>query len=374
MPGWYVRPEAREWRDGSPTSGARSFHESLPGYAVTPLVSLPELAAELQVGGVQVKDESRRLGLPAFKILGASWAVARIVAERTGADTDLTSLRLAVRGSGPRLVTATDGNHGRAVAHMAALLGLPATVFVPSVTADAVVDAIAGEGAEVVRTRSDYDATVAAAARHVDEHPDAVLVQDTGWPGYHQVPGWIVEGYDTMLAEIDDELGRAPDLVVVPVGVGSLAQAVVSHYRRTPVGRTAVLSVEPDTAACLLASLAAGVPRTVTTGATVMAGLNCGTVSEAAWPVLHSGCDAAVAVPDAAALQAVSDLADLGVSSGPSGASSLAGARHALGDPGRRAALGIGADSTVVLLSTEARPDAQPPATASGAGSAAAGS
>lgn len=352
--GWFVRPEARDWVDTSTRTSARDFHRSLPGYSPTPLVSLPELAAELGVGAVEVKDESSRLGLPAFKVLGASWAVARVVADRTGAAMDLASLRDKAAGSALHLVTATDGNHGRAVAHMARLLGIAATVFVPGVMRAVAADAIAAEGAEVVRTDTDYDTAVAAAARFADEHPDRELVQDTAWEGYWQVPAWVVEGYDTLLEEIDEQVGAAPDLVAIPVGVGSLAQAVVAHYRRPGAPRPALLSVEPDTAACVLDSLTVGAPVTVPTTATVMAGLNCGTVSAAAWPLLREGCDAAIAVSDAAALQAVADLGRLGVSSGPSGAATLAGVRAALATPKRRAALGIDAGSTIVLLSTEA--------------------
>jgi len=352
--GWFSRPTARAWVRASGPVGARAFHRGLPAYAPTPLVSLPDLAASLGVAELLVKDESSRLGLPAFKVLGASWAVARLVAGLTGATTDLPSLRRAAAGSGLRLVTATDGNHGRAVAHMAALLGLTATVFVPDVMTAAAAEAIAGEGADVVRTDADYDAAVVAAAGYAAEHPDRRLVQDTAWPGYEQVPAWIVEGYDTMLEEVDEQLGVAPDLVAVPVGVGSLAQAVVGHYRRSGSPHPALLSVEPDSAACVLASLAAGVPVTVATGTTVMAGLNCGTVSTSAWPVLQAGCDAAVTVSDAEALRAVEDLGRLGVSSGASGAATLAGVRVALAVPERRDALGLDGGSRVVILSTEA--------------------
>jgi diaminopropionate ammonia-lyase len=144
-----------------------------------------------------------------------------------------------------------------------------------------------------------------------------------------------------------------PDLVAVPVGVGSLAQAVVAHYRRPAVSHPALLSVEPRTAACVLNSLTAGAPVSVSTGATVMAGLKCGTVSALAWPVLRDGCDAAVSVTDTAALQAVSDLDRLGVSSGPSGAAALAGVRAALAIANRRIALRIDNTSTVLLLNTE---------------------
>lgn len=351
-PTWYANPAARTWSAPRPRDTARAFHATLPGYAPTPLVEVPELVEQLGVGAVWVKDESARLDIAAFKILGASWAVARVVAERVEATvTDLDSVRLAAAGSGIELVTATDGNHGRAVARMARLLGLSATVFLPAVTGTATGRAIAAEGAEVVQIDSHYDDAVSAAAQHARRGAGRELVQDTAWEGYEQVLAWIVEGYDTLLAEIDEQLGRRPDLVAVPVGVGSLAQAVVVHYRGG--GSTAVLSVEPDTAACVLASLSAGDRVTVPTAETVMAGLNCGTVSSLAWPVLRDGCDAAVAVTDSEALRAAADLRTIGMSSGPTGAAALAGVRAALASPDRREQLGLGRSAVVVLLSTE---------------------
>jgi diaminopropionate ammonia-lyase len=340
MTSWYCWPRAREWSDGRAAAGALEFHRSLPGYAPTPLVDLPDLAGELGVGRVLVKDESRRLGLAAFKVLGASWACKQVLDRTPGA----------------RLVTATDGNHGRAVARMAGHFGVEATVFVPAVMLSETADRIAAEGAEVVRADGDYEETVRLAAAYADEEPGRALVQDTGWQGYSDVPAWIVEGYQTMLHEVDEAvagLGVQVDLFAVPVGVGSLAEAVVRHYRDPEGHHPNVLSVEPDSAACVLESLSSGQPVTVPTGATVMAGLNCGTVSAAAWPVLRAGCDAAVAVTDDQALRAVEDLARLGVSSGPSGAASLAGVRAALAHPGRREVLGLGSDSVLALLSTE---------------------
>lgn len=336
---WYADPDARTWTSSAaPTGEAQAFHRSLPGYAPTPLVSLPALASELGVGRLLVKDESARLGLPAFKVLGASWACRLVLEEQPGAT----------------LVTATDGNHGRAVARMAAHFGVPATVFVPSVVRAQPAALIEGEGATVVWVDGNYDEAVRSAAAFAEAAAHRALVQDTAWPGYEQVPAWIVEGYVTILHEIDAELDRPPDLVAVPVGVGSLAEAVVRHYRQPTAPHPSVLAVEPDTAACVLASLRAGAPVTVETAATAMAGLNCGTVSSSAWPVLRGGCDAAVAVGDDDALRAVADLGRVGVSSGPSGAATLAGVRRALGEPAMRSALNLPAEPVVVLLSTEA--------------------
>jgi len=390
---WLARPGARSWacsrsapvRDGE----VRAYHASLPGYAPTQLAEVPALAAELGSGRVFVKDESARLGLPAFKVLGASWAVRQVLARRAPAGAapppGVAGLRaLAAGWPGLVLVTATDGNHGRAVARMARLCGAPARVFVPAVTEPATRAAITEEGAEVVQVAGGYDEAVTEARRWAAGQPGSALIQDTAWPGYEQVPGWIVEGYSTLFAELDVQLAAAgagsPALVAVPVGVGSLAQAAVVHYR-SPAGRggvtgegcpgrgqnsaprepssvTAVLSVEPVAAACLLASLRAGTPVTVPTANTIMTGLYCGTVSSLAWPYLSGGLDAAVAVSDDAARRAVADLAAAGISSGPSGAASLAGARAALtGDVSadRRAFLAVNSDSVIVLLNTEAR-------------------
>jgi diaminopropionate ammonia-lyase len=238
---------------------------------------------------------------------------------------------------------------------MAAHFGVEATVFVPGVMLPEAAARIAEEGAQVVWVDGDYDTAVRRAAEFAGAQPGRALVQDTAWDGYEEVPAWIVEGYQTLLEEVDAQLGWAPDLVAVPVGVGSLAEAVVRHHRRPGAAHPRVLSVEPDTAACVLASLTADRPVTVPTAATVMAGLNCGTVSASAWPVLRAGCDAAVAVSDDEALRAAGDLGRLGVSSGPSGAATLAGVRATLTGPGRRAALDLGDDAVVVLLSTEGR-------------------
>ncbi|OLR92924.1 pyridoxal-phosphate dependent enzyme [Actinokineospora bangkokensis] len=340
-----VRAAARSWRCAPAPGAVRAFHAGLPGYAPTPLVEVPGLASELGVGRVLVKDESSRLGLPAFKALGASWAVHRVIA--------------AAGGASLTLVTATDGNHGRAVARMARLRGQRAHVFVPRGVHARAVAAIADEQAEVTAVDGSYDDAVRAAAAAA-EAPGRVLVQDTAWPGYEEIPGWIVEGYSTLCHEVDEQLAAlgvvGPDLVGVPVGVGSLAQAVITHYRSRPDGHApALLGVETAAAACVLESLRAGAPTSVPTTPTIMAGLNAGTPSSTAWPYLRDGLDAAVAVTDADSARAAEDLAAAGLSSGPCGAATLAGLRAVLPTGG----LGLGPGSVVVLLSTEGR-DANP--------------
>lgn len=360
---WYRRPAARTWRAAPLDDDVLAFHRAMPGYAATRLAEVPSLAAELGVGRVFIKDESHRFGLPAFKILGASYAIARALTARYGlGDRPAPLDRLAEHAAadtGLTLCAATDGNHGRAVARVAALLGVPARVFVPAAITDAAKQAIAAEGAIVVERDLPYDRLVAEAAGQAARGgPNQLIVQDTSWDGYEEIPRWIVAGYSTLFREADEQLaaagaGRgAAGLVAVPVGVGSLAQAAVRHYRsgaQAPV----LLTVEPDHAPGLLASLLSGRQVTVPTRPTIMAGLNCGTPSPLAWPSLMSGVDAAVAVSEAAAAAAVADLRVLGVDAGPCGAAALAGVRAALSDPARRESLALAGDAVVVLLSTE---------------------
>jgi diaminopropionate ammonia-lyase len=320
------------------TAEVLRYHQSLPDYAVTPLIPLP-IAETLGLGTVFVKDESLRLGLPAFKMLGASWAVHRALGPGSR--------------DRPRLVTATDGNHGRAVARMAALLDLPATVVVPQGVSDRAIARIRDEGAEVRVLDAAYDEAVRQAAKLAESEPNFLLVQDTSWPGYEDVPQWIVDGYATLFDEAADqaaERGLDIDLVVVPAGVGSLAHAAVLFGRSRRNCR--IVAVEPEVADCLRASLAAGELTTVSTGDTTMAGLNCGTPSYLAWPDLQRGLAGAVTVDDAAAADAITYLASLDIDSGPCGAASLAALRVLATEPARTQ-LELSSGSTVLLLNTE---------------------
>jgi diaminopropionate ammonia-lyase len=361
-----ARPEAAT---APPSRAPLEFHRRLPGYAVTPLVDAPALARANRVAKVWVKDESSRLELPAFKMLGASWAAYRAVAGRLGRDPEpwstLDELRRAVEPLRPlTLAAATDGNHGRAVARMATLLGLAAAIYVPAGTVPARIAAIEGEGARVTVVDGDYDAAVSTAASTAGER--CLVIADVAWPGYEQVPSWVIEGYATIFWEVDDQLtglgADGPDVVMVPVGVGALAAAAVRHYRRQGLARRPrLIGVEPLAAACVLRSLRAG--RMVTIPGphrSIMAGLNCGTPSLVAWPSLLLGLDAVVAVDDQRARQAMRDLAAAGIVAGETGAASLAGlAEVATGpDAGEvRRAFGVGPDAEVLLLCTEGATD-----------------
>lgn len=337
----YLNPQASEWTaphralDGDP----RALHRTLPGFAETPLTEAKGLAEELAVGRVFVKDEHVRAGLPAFKILGAAWAVFKALGgadERQGmpqVDPETT------------LVCATAGNHGRAVAYLARLMRIKAHIFIPAGTSEARIELVRGEGAEVEIVDGDYKLAVSKASARADADPKALHAADVG---NSMSPVWASQGYRTVLLEVDEQLGELkPDLVVVPVGAGAFASAVVSHYRGD-VARPAILTVEPESAACLLKSLQAGKPVHVPgPHPSVMAGLNAGDVDGYAWPILRPGVDAAIAVADDETHQAMRDLAAEEIVAGECGAASLAGIRKA------RKGLQLKENAVVVLISTE---------------------
>ena len=314
-----TRPPARP---GAPIA----FHRRLPGYTATRAVDAPSLAADIGVSSLAIKDEAGRLGMPSFKILGASWAVYRLLVTRLGHEPDwrdLDELRVEFASLGPlTLVAATDGNHGRAVAHMARLLGYDSHILVPAGTARARIDGIASEGASVTVVDGTYDDAVRASAELAADR--ALVVSDTSWDGYTEVPADVIDGYTTIFAELDDQLPEPPDLVVVPMGVGALTAAAVEHYAAIAT----IVAIEPLSAACGLRSAEAGHPVLVAgPHDSIMAGLNCGTVSPIAWPTVSRGVDVFVAVGDQAAEQAMRDLATVGVVAGETGAAALAGLR-----------------------------------------------
>jgi len=313
------------------------------------------------VGRVLVKDESSRMGLPSFKILGASWATYRVLCERLGSEPTWTTLddlaALVADRLGPlRLVTATDGNHGRAVARMARLLGLSATILVPVGTAVARIAGIESEGAQVRVVGDTYDEAVAAAAALADDRTP--VVSDTSWPGYEDPPRWVVEGYSTIFAEVGAQVadqGLPPlDVGLVPVGVGALAAAAALALRAgvEPGDAPLLVAVEPDTAACVAAAVEAGhVVEVPGPHRSIMAGLNCGTASAQALPAIAAGYDAFVGVGDERCRDAIRAMAGAGMDVGETGAAALAGLVGLVED--HRGDLPLPDDATVLLLATE---------------------
>ncbi|MBN2070106.1 MAG: diaminopropionate ammonia-lyase [Candidatus Krumholzibacteriota bacterium] len=364
---------------GSCRSVSLSFHRKMPGYIPTPLVESPRAAERLGVARVFVKDESNRLSLPSFKILGASWAVYRILKQKiTGLDTawsDLDRLRIIARGHLPgRLITATDGNHGRAVARVASWLGIEARIFMPQGSSRHRIEAIRSEGADVTVVEGDYDHAVSEAAAIAGKRE--WLIQDMAWEGYEDIPRAIVEGYSTIFSEIQCQLDLLPpgeesprqgdimpghpaiDLAAVQIGVGSLAEAAVRYLsNRSETSTPVLLGVEPASAACALAAVKENrVVKVRERGDTIMAGLNCGKVSRSALPVIRRGIGYFVAIEDRWTFEAMRILASDGIVSGESGAAGLAGLIYlseGSSEGGIGKMTGIGPKSNILLISTE---------------------
>ena len=318
---------------------ARAFHTRLPDAAPTPLLDLRPLADELALGGLLVKDESARLGLKSYEVLGAAWALYREVLGRLGRRPPrwegMADLRAAIVGVGRlRVVTATDGGFGTGVARAARLFGFDSVIYVPATAGPARLAGLEAEGAEVRAVGTTWDDAMAAAATETGD--DVVLLSDSSWEGYEEIPQWVTEGYTTVFEEVTDELetrGRpAPDAVVVPLGVGALASAGASWFRTERFAPDLWLAgVEPASAACWTASLEAGVRVTLPSpGVSVLEGLARGLLSPSAWPVVASSLDAVVAVDDARAVEATERLAAHGVLASPTGAAAFAGLLEAL--------------------------------------------
>ena len=371
MPRAILNPQVRqELRTPTPSPEPWVVHRKFPGYQPTPLRQLDDLARIAGVRAVHLKDESNRFGLPAYKILGASWATLRILERMLGSAlepwTNIDQLRERLEPLGRlKLITMTDGNHGRGVARVARWLGYTAEILIPWGTAQARIEGIESEGAIVTVVEGTYDDAVERAASSVA--PGVILVSDHGWPGFEEVPSWVAEGYETIFLEIERQIAdqqiAQPDLVLVQIGVGTLASAVVAHYRAE--GRATfptLVGVEPTGAACALHSIEAGKPVMLHAGAdaSIMAGLNCGTPSTAAWPALEDGIDAYLAIEDERAREAMRLLAAAGVVAGESGAASTGGLLELMkGIETRRVreALEVGPDTRVLLISTEGATD-----------------
>ena len=354
------------------TAAVQAFHEALPEYAGTALVPLPKLAESLGIKAAFIKDESSRFGLKAFKGLGGSYAVFRAVCDRLGLDYRKTSFSKLLADKVHRqiaelhFVTATDGNHGKGVAWAAAKLGCQAHIYLPQGSVQARAQAIRDIGnTEAVITEWGYDDTVRYTAKLADEQ-GWVLIQDTSWPGYEDIPRTIIQGYTTMCREASEqleELGLAPTHVFLQAGVGAMAGGVLGWLRnRYPDSDLTAAIIEPTEAACVFESVAAADGQThpaAGSGRTIMAGLNCGEVCPLAWPILLRQADAWFSCPDQVAVQGMRCLNRAGVISGESGAvtAGLASlvAQDAFADV--KQALKLNRDSVLLLFSTEGDTD-----------------
>lgn len=314
---------------------------------------MDSLAAELGLGGIYIKDESSRFGLPSFKASGASWGCFRALISHLSLDfatATLDQVASAAKDRGCRLLAATDGNHGRAVAWMARSFGIESSIYVPHDLHPNFLRLIAAEGAEVVVVQGDYDFAVSTATSAAAASKNNILVQDTAFGGYEDIPTWIIDGYATIFTEMEEqlrELNAQPTTIITPVGVGSLAQAVITYAKGQRDLK--VVAVEPDTAACLHASLVAGKATPIVTSNTINAGCNCGTLSSISWPFLRDYVDLSTTVSDFETHIAVQEMQRHNVNAGPCGASGLAALKRLVAEGH------VAKGSSVILINTEAK-------------------
>ncbi len=347
------------------------FHRSLPGYRPTPLVRLPGLAGHLGIRDLFVKDENHRFDLKAFKILGASYAMAKCLGEVIGlADEDLTFQNIVARKSvydHLTFVTATDGNHGRAVAWAAKQFGCSAVVYMPEGASPVRLEAIRQYGAEASVAGRNYDECVMHADRKAREN-NWTLLQDTSWEGYETVPRHIMQGYSTLITEsIGPEQENFPTHVFVQAGVGSLAAAMLASLTSLAGGTAPIfIVVEPEGAPCLYESIQKK-KRVRIEGdlATIMAGLSCGEPSLMGWEILKSGAHAFLMCADEIPRKGMKVLGnpladDPRIISGESGAVTLGALFEIMTDntfEKMRKDLDLNRDARVLLLSTEGDTD-----------------
>ena len=361
---------AADLRLGDHARAAAEIH-TWPYYAPTPLLSLEGLARELGIAAIFYKDEAHRFGLRSFKALGGAYAVLRViqqhVARATGSTPASADLRMgahAALAESITVTTATDGNHGRAVAWGASQFGCRAVIYVPRACSESREHAIASFGARVVRTTLDYDDTMRQCAADAAMN-GWLVVADTSWEGYEEIPATVMEGYSVMAGEAAEQVEQIPTHVFVQAGVGGLAAAVCSHFRdRWDAARPRFVVVEPEGAAAHFASARAGrLQRAPGEVHTVMAGLECGEVSPIAWRVLDRGADFFVTVPDSVVpgclrLLARSPHGDAPVFAGESAVAGLAALLEVGRDPGARTLLALDQYSRVLLFGTEGVTDA----------------
>jgi diaminopropionate ammonia-lyase len=356
----------------------RDFHRELLGNRLTPLHSLRNLAAHLEVDSLWVKDEAQRLTLNSFKVLGGSYAVYRHLLQRLGLEgeavsfAELTTAKFHERLEGLTFATATDGNHGRGVAWAAARLGCPSVVYVHRETSIARIRAIESYGAQVSVIDGTYDDAVHRIKTDAAANGWQVI-SDTSWEGYEEIPVWVMQGYTTIFAEIQEQLSAQgfikPTHIFVQAGVGSLAASVVGFYRglfgdKAP--RTIV--VEPANAPCLFESIRAGADRPLPWRGeleTIMAGLACGEANPIAWNILRDYADCFITCPDYVAAKGmrvygVPVKGDPFVVSGESGAVTLGALTFLMRSSEYqplRESLGLDRASRILLINTEGNTD-----------------
>jgi diaminopropionate ammonia-lyase len=352
----------------------RRFHRQIPGYRMSPLKGLSNLAAKLGLGGIWVKDESARLDLQSFKVLGGSYAIYRLIQKRLGLEgqelnfSDLTGAALRQKLGDLTFAAATDGNHGRGVAWSASQMGFKSVIYVHKLTSQARIHAIERNGAEVVVVDGNYDDAVRQVYQDARRNGWEV-VSDTSWEGYEDIPGWVMQGYTTMLSEAQEQLAAQglsrPTHIFIQAGVGSLAAATIGFYASL-FGKESPRSVvvEPTRAACLFRSAQMGDGRPYTVEGnldTIMAGLACGEPNPIAWQILKDTAGYFAICPDYVAamgmrVYGVPLKGDPVIISGESGAVTLGALMYTMQQASARdlcKQLELGPDSHVLLINSE---------------------
>ena len=352
----------------------RRFHRSFPMYAPTPLAVLPETAKMLGIGEIYVKDESHRFGLNAFKVLGGSYAMGNILAKQLGKPLSETGYAVLTAPETRKtlgditFITATDGNHGRGVAWTANTLGQKSVVHMPKGSAQERLNNIRACGAHADIIDGNYDDAVRLSRKEAEEN-GWVVVQDTSWEGYEEIPAWIMEGYCTMGLEAYEQLPQKPTHIFLQAGVGSMAGAIAALFASIyQEDRPKIIIVEPNSADCFYRTAKAddGNLHTVTGDMqTIMAGLACGEPCHLAWEILKDCADHFIAFPDWAAAKGMRILGNpLGrddrVISGESGASAFGCMAAILTQPElaeMKEELALNEHSRVLFFSTEGATD-----------------
>ena len=357
---------------------ARRFHRQIPGYKISPLKALPNLALMMGVGGIWIKDEANRLELNSFKVLGGSYALYRFIQEKLGIpgeDTSfayLKSKEVRERLGDITFASATDGNHGRGIAWAAKQLGFKCVIYVHSETSVRRIDAIKSNGAIVKVVEGNYDDAVEQVIIDAKTY-GWDIISDTSWDNYTKIPTWIMQGYLTMLLEAQEQFSGQgivkPTHIFVQAGVGALAASVIGYYHSLFGNKAPVcVVVEPDKAPCLYESALAndGKPHTIGGSLnTIMAGLACGEPSPIAWEVLKETADAFITVPDYIAAKGMRVYAtplkgDPFIVSGESGAVTLGAMISILKQNGLESlkeALNLDQNSQVLFINTEGNTD-----------------
>lgn len=354
---------------------ALAFHQTIPNYQPTPLYPLPSLAAHLGVKNILVKDESQRFELNAFKVLGGSFAMAQYIAKTLGKDISALPFETIVSDDVRKqmqpitFATTTDGNHGRGVAWTANKLQQKSVVYMPKGSSQERLDAIRAEGATASITELNYDDAVRMTAEQAKKN-NWVVVQDTAWEGYEDIPLWIMQGYGSLMLEIKAQLADiTPTHLFLQAGVGSLAAAIQAMVINVYGDKAPkVVVVEADSADCFYRSAHSQTGQAQAVGGdldTVMAGLACGEANSISWPILRDYSIGFASCPNFVATRGMRILAnplcdDPKIISGESGAVTTGLLSILMQSPAyeqERLALGLDGDSEVLVISTEGDTD-----------------